>query len=326
MDQKNILVTGIGGNVGQGIIRNIRATTFPIRVIGTNVRSFSAGNHLCDAFYEVPYAYDESYIPSIQKIIKKEKIELIIPATDYEAYYLTHNLAQLSCPVAASSAETTAIYLDKYATYLHHAKYNIPFAEACEPSAYKGNFSEYILKPKKGRGSRGLHINPKDWTGFSDEEYMVQELIRGTEITTAFYVDASQNLHGYITFERELENGATNRCVVVDKYDALLEPILRKMMQYADLRGAANLQSIVTKEGEIYPFEVNCRISGTNSIRANFGFKDVQYTLEEYLYKQEPSPIQLSKGVAVRILMDVIYPDQTDFEQLSDNSASHYLY
>ena len=97
-------------------------------------------------------------------------------------------------------------------------------------------------------------------------------------------------------------------------------------MQYADLRGAANLQSIVTKEGEIYPFEVNCRISGTNSIRANFGFKDVQYTLEEYLYKQEPSPIQLSKGVAVRILMDVIYPDQTDFEQLSDNSASHYLY
>lgn len=89
MVEKRVLVTGIGGNVGQGIIRNIKATSFNIKVVGTNIDDFSAGNHLCDVFYKVPYAYDENYISTIKLIVEKETIDLILPATDFEVFYLS---------------------------------------------------------------------------------------------------------------------------------------------------------------------------------------------------------------------------------------------
>lgn len=326
MAQKKVLVTGIGGNVGQGIMRNISASDYDIFIVGTNVTTFSAGNHLCDAFYVVPYAYEEDYIRIIQRVVEKEDIDLIIPATDYEVYHLSKNRANISCPIAASEAEATAIYLDKYTTFLHHQEHQIPFAKAILPSQYQGEWEHFILKPRQGRGSRKLQINPTNWVGFSDEEYLIQDLIKGKEITCAFYVSQKNRLHGLIAFERELENGATSKCTVVDEYNGPLKVIIEKMIANTTLRGSINLQAMVTATGEIIPFEVNCRISGTNSIRSNFGFKDIEYTLQEYLYDEPLEYVSITKGAAVRIMMDVIYREETDFEKLSDNSAAFYLF
>lgn len=326
MAQKKVLVTGIGGNVGQGIMRNISASDYDIFIVGTNVTTFSAGNHLCDAFYVVPYAYEANYIDIIQKIVEKEEIDLIIPSTDYEVYHLSKHRAAISCPVAASEVVATEIYLDKYTTFLHHQQHQIPFATAVLPSAYQGEFEDCILKPRKGRGSRELHLNPTNWADFSDEDYLVQELIKGKEITCAFYISQKNRLHGLIAFERELEHGATSRCTVVDDYNGALKVIIEKMIANTTLRGAINLQAMLTAEGNIIPFEVNCRISGTNSIRSNFGFKDVEYTLQEYLYDEPLEYVSITKGAAVRVLMDVIYREETDFDKLRDNSAAFYLF
>lgn len=326
MAAKRVLVTGIGGNVGQGILRNIRSSSYDIKLVGTDIATFSSGNYMCDKTYLVPYAYDPTYVENIADIVRKEAIDLVIPSTDYEVYYLADARDRIPCPVAASEEEAARIYLDKYETFLHHDKYGIPFARSVEPSAYHGQFGEFIAKPKKGRGSRGLHFNPTDLSGFSDQEYMIQELARGEEITTAFYVTRERKLHGMITLSRSLANGSTSTCRVTTDYDAALQPILEQMIAHAPLLGSANLQSIATADGRIVPFEVNCRISGTNSIRSNFGFKDVLYTLQEYLYDQAPEAPQIIPGVAVRVLLDVIYPNQTSFDALPDNSAPHYIF
>src|SRR6187551_3122438 len=103
----NILVTGIGGVVGQGILRNIKDFDPGIRIIGTNVNPVSSGNYMCDAVYTVPYAYDDNYISAVGMICEKEKIDLIIPSTDYESYYLALNKAAFSCVVATSPSEVT---------------------------------------------------------------------------------------------------------------------------------------------------------------------------------------------------------------------------
>lgn len=326
MDRKKVLVTGIGGNVGQGIVRNIRDCAYDIDIIGCNITDFSAGNHLCDRFYKVPYAYDESYVSVINEIVLSESIDLVIPSTDYEVYYLAKNKDKINATIATSGVEASEIYLDKYLTYLHHSKNGIPFAKACLPSEYKGEFKHFIAKPRKGRGSRGLHINPADISQFSDDEYMIQEMHAGNEITTAFYVDKERNLHGAITLLRYLENGATSQCKVLFEHDAAIALILKDMIASTTLMGAANLQSIVTESGEIFPFEVNCRISGTNSIRSNFGFKDVKYTLQEYLYNEQPDQPAITSGVAVRVLMDVIYPGKDNFEDCKDRSSKFYIY
>jgi carbamoyl-phosphate synthase large subunit len=325
MDKKNVLVTGIGGNVGQGIIRNIRSLHMPINIIGSNTVEFSAGNHLCDKFYSVPFAYTPDYIEVIKTIVDIEKIDLIIPSTDYEVYYLAKNRERIACPIVASDVETTEIYLDKYKSFLHHDQHGIPFAKAFLPSEYNNEFSQTIVKPREGRGSRGLFFNPPVFSNFTDE-YMVQELFKGREITTAFYVNSRNELHGFINLERTLENGATNECRVNRNYDVQLQEILLKIIQNSKIKGSANLQSIVTDDGQIIPFEVNCRISGTNSIRSNFGFEDVRYTIEEYLYKLPLTHPKIVNGVAVRIMMDVIYKEQEDSSLLLDNSVKHFIF
>lgn len=326
MDKKRIIVTGIGGNVGQGIIRNIRATDFKIKVIGTNIDSFSSGNHLCDTFYKVPYAYDENYIQTINTIVTKEQIDLIIPSTDFEVFYLAKYQDQIPCKVVVSDFNTAFNYLDKYNTYLHFEKHNIPFATSFLPSNYNKELLDIIVKPRKGRGSRGIQINPKEYTVFSDEDYMIQEYHQGVEITTAFYVDKSQKMHGFITFERVLENGTTTHCKVVSKYNEQIEQIILNIIKVSQIKGSANLQAIVTKTGKIIPFEINCRISGTNSIRSNFGFKDVEYTLEEWLYNLKPTKPNVKNGVATRVLMDVIYTEASDFNEAKDNSSKYHIF
>ena len=326
MANKKVLVTGIGGNVGQGIIRNIRKTNFDITVVGTNIESFSAGNHLCDLFYKVPFAYEENYISEIIKIVTSEKIDLIIPSTDYEIYYLALHKGEVPCEIVVSEKETASNYLDKFLTFKHLDKNDLAFATSFLPSNYSGEFNEFILKPRKGRGSRGLKINPASIEGYSDDEYMIQELHKGPEITTAFYVNKHKKLHGFITLDRVLENGTTTHCKVVTEYDSKLKELLEKIIKVSNIRGSANLQSIVNAKGEIMPFEINCRISGTNSIRANFGFEDVKYTLEEWLYDTKLSQPKIIKGVATRVLMDVIYKNASDFSEIKDNSTNPYIY
>jgi len=326
MATKNILVTGIGGNVGQGIIRNIQSLKLDVKITGTNVLEFTAGNYLCDYFHKVPYAFHDGFIDEMIKICNQQNIDLIIPSTDFEVNFLAEHRDKFSCPIAASHHEATQIYLDKFETWVHHNKYNIPFANSVLPSKYRNEFENIILKPKKGRGSRGLHLNPTNVASFADDEYMVQELHKGDEITTAFYITKQRQLHGLITMSRTLENGATNTCKVIFEHDKKITEIIEKMIAVTPIYGAANLQSIVTADGSIIPFEVNCRISGTNSIRSNFGFKDVEYTLQEYLYGVEPSKPIVTSGVAVRVLLDVIYPNQTDSTNLIDNTTPHFIF
>jgi carbamoyl-phosphate synthase large subunit len=306
---QTILVTGIGGNVAQGVLRNVR-TAFPgIRLVGTDIRDVTAGHHFCDAAYRVPYCYAEGFAERILDICQRELVDLVIPGTDYEVVYLGRLAARLPM-ILGSSPEVAWGFVDKLTTHAWFRERGIPFAASCLPSQYEGQFEHVVVKPREGRGSRGIHIDPTDPASF-DDTYMVQKRIVGEEVTTAFYVTRRGDLHGHITLERELADGATERCSVTTAYDAQVGPLVEAMTAHFAIRGPCNIQSIVTDAGAIVPFEINCRYSGTNSIRSQFGFEDVRWGVEEYLLDQPPSPWTLRPGAAVRILMDIIYPDRT---------------
>jgi carbamoyl-phosphate synthase large subunit len=303
---KKVLVTGVGGVVGQGILRNLLREDFGIGIIGTNVTAITAGNHLCDAVHMVPYAFDPDYVPAMRALVETERVDLVIPSTDYEAYHLMRAKVQIPATIAASPADVSAMCLDKYATWQSLRAKGLPFAESYLPSEYDGRFGRTVVKPREGRGSRGIHVDPADPRGFGDD-HLIQEYLEGEELTTAFYVRRDGALHGAITFVRELEQGNTAKAEVVDRHDAELHPMIEALVAAFPFRGSCNLQARATKRG-IIPFEINCRISGTNSVRSQFGFRDVAYTVQEYLYGQVPDAPRLSRGSAIRVIMDVIYP------------------
>lgn len=320
---KNVLVTGIGGIVGQGILRNIVHLNYDISLVGTNTDLISAGNHLCRSVYQVPFSTEPNYIDVIKDISKKESIDLIIPSTDYEIFYLALAKDMLP-PIACSEAEVAKIFLNKYLTWQAFNQNNIPFAVTKLPSHNWEEFSDIIVKPAEGRGSRNIFINPKNPRDFSDE-YIIQKLYKGTEITTAFYITRDGEFLGQITMERTLASGATNQCSVTFDYDEKIEAIIIKILQTFNIRGAINIQSIVTLERDIIPFEINARISGTNSIRSQFGFEDVRYTIEEYLFNKKPAKPIIRRGSAIRILMDLIYPDVL-LDKIKNKNVHYYLY
>lgn len=320
---KTVLVTGIGGNVGQGILRNIQSYKYDITLIGTNTEAVSGGNHLCDKTYIVPFSSSTDYVPAMKRICKKENVNLIIPSTDFEMYFLAVAADQLP-PIAGSDSKIAKIFLNKYQTWLEFNKSSIPFAQTSLPSQYNDGFGEIILKPAEGRGSRDIHINPSNPKDYSDD-YVIQKLYKGQEITTAFYVTKKGELLGQITFKRSLNNGATNICEVTFDFDKNIQNLIEKIISKYKIVGSCNLQAIVDAEGNIWPFELNCRISGTNSIRGQFGFEDVKYTIEECLYNKTPEKLVIKKGSAVRILMDVIYPD-TGLEDIKDKNTKNYIF
>jgi carbamoyl-phosphate synthase large subunit len=300
------MVTGIGGVVGQGILRNLRSLDHEIAVHGTDVRQVTAGNHLCDTVHALPYAFDPGYVDAVVALVGALDVDLIIPSTDYEAFFLARDASRIGTTIAASPPEVSAICLDKYRTYQAFSSCGIPFAQSSLPSAYDGRFPRVIVKPREGRGSRGIHVDPVQPAAF-DDSHVVQRYLEGPELTTTFYVTRTGVLHGLITFERELEAGSTSRCEVTREHDAAIHALVERMLGHFPFRGSCNLQCRVTTNGVI-PFEVNCRISGTNSIRSQLGFPDVAYTVEEYLFDRAPARPLVRDGCAIRVTHDVVYP------------------
>lgn len=321
---KTVLVTGIGGNVGQGILRNIIHCQYKVKIVGVDTLSVSAGNHLCDAVYSVPHSSESSYISVMKRICENENIDLIIPSSDIETYHLAlahHTLPQLS----TSAVDVAWTFYNKLKTWESFSRLSLPFAETILPSKYQSNFTSYIVKPITGRGSKDVYINPKFPKNYSDE-YVIQKLYQGTEITTAFYVTKQRKLHGFITFTRTLQNGMTQTCEVTTKYNAELDYLLKKIIMCFDIKGSCNIQSIVEdRSGKIIPFEVNGRISGTNSIRSQFGFEDVRYTLDEYLFGRPPQTPHIANGSAIRMMTDIIYPNKK-LNEIKNNRDNHYLF
>ena len=142
---KTILVTGIGGNVGQGILRNVIAMNFNIKIIGVDISPFTAGNHLCSKTYAVPYSSEDNYIPVIGKIIIDEEVDLVFPSTDYEVYFLSKFKDKLKAVIVASDAIVAKTYLDKYSTYKYLSKNNILFAKSWLPEDYDFFPATYML-------------------------------------------------------------------------------------------------------------------------------------------------------------------------------------
>ncbi len=316
---KSVLVTGVGGMVGQGILRNIRSLDQNISLHGSDIRAVSAGNHLCDSTYVLPYAYDPAYIPAIARLVSDHGIDLIVPSTDYECYFLAKHAAETGTTIAASPAEVSAICLDKFKTHEAFKAHGIPFADSVLPSSHQQRHSRVVVKPREGRGSRNIHVDPVN-PGSFDDSFVVQEYLDGPELTTTFYVDRCGRLHGHITLVRELESGSTSRCEVTKQHDQEIQALVERMIANLAFRGSCNLQSRATSAGVI-PFEVNCRISGTNSIRSQLGFPDVAYTIDEYLNDRAPEAPRVTGGCAIRMTHDIIYPELSldDVRDCHDN-------
>lgn len=315
----NILVTGAGAVLGQGIIRLLQVSAFDKKIFTTDPEPRSAGHYLSDHALTVPMAKDPNYIARIEALVEKHQIDFILVGTDVElpifAKYKEHFFSKFNCRVIVSSEEVVAIANDKYLTAEFLRKNGFPF-----PYSVMANNKEGLLeiaekfgfplfaKPVDGARSMGLKKIENEQELLElynpDSNLVVQQYLPDDlgEFTTGCTV-VNGECKAIVTLRRDLKDGNTYRAYIDDqtsKYDKTIKEIAEVLKP----DGPVNFQFRVV-DGQPIVFEINGRYSGTTPIRQFFGYNEVEALLKYHLFGEEIVMPELKEGMVMRMWADL---------------------
>jgi len=327
----NVLILGVGGNVGQGIIKALRNSNLKAQIHGACISPYSAGLYMCDKQIISPYATDGLFIEWLVTYCRKYNINVVLSGVE-------EVLKELSCykifleketnaKIIVSNKETFDICLDKYQTIkwledngLNHPKtYKLSEINTFDECVKKlGTIS--ISKPIHGKGSIGVSKinNENDFLKLKEKkssEMILQEYLGNdaSEYTSAVYCDRAGKIRGSIIFKRTLFSGTTYKAEIVENKKG--ENYITELVSKLKPTGPCNIQFRMHNNKPVC-FEINLRFSGTTPVRAHFGFNDVEFALRNLVLneKQNDLPI-VTKGVMLRYWNE-IYPEESTLTNL----------
>src|SRR2546426_5373792 len=101
MTPHRVLVTGIGGNVGQGVLKSLRASRHKaFHIIGIDMEALSAGFSLADSYYRTPRTGDPTFRSALGAIARKERPEAIYVCSPSELEYFGSHKDELERELA----------------------------------------------------------------------------------------------------------------------------------------------------------------------------------------------------------------------------------
>ena len=119
-----VLVTSVGGNVGQGIVKALRAAKQTFHIVGLDMEPLSAGFSFVDAYYTVPRSGAPGFVERLKEIHGLEQFEAIYVCSHAELDYFSSQRAELEhglgASVFANPPEVVAIGRDKLRTASGH--------------------------------------------------------------------------------------------------------------------------------------------------------------------------------------------------------------
>ena len=314
MKKLRILVTGVGGDIAQSILKCIHDSTYEYFIVGCDIDKYSAGRLVVDEFKISPKVLDEdNYKKFISDTINQFSIEYIIPTSEFEIKYFNKYRLEFQAKNIYVLINNTFIldtFLDKYKTAKYLEEHNLPFPASYLLEEFQNQLKlPVLIKPRVGCGSKGifkvrtlseLELYKKTLQDAIVQEYLDNEL---EEYTTGVF--SSNNDVYSITFKRTLGFGGLSKIVEIsddDKINILAKTIAQK----CKLKGAINLQS--RKRGDNYViFEINPRFSSTVYFRHYFGFTDVIWWLEAIMNKKINYQPKYIRGVGVRTSNEVFF-------------------
>jgi len=318
MSEKAILVTGVGGDIGQSIVKclkDCRANRM-IKIVGCDIDRYAASREEVDSFLEAPSANRvDKYIEFINSIVKKEKIDYLIPTTEQEIIVLDKQRASFDggCKLLINSPYIINTFFDKYATAEFLRSNGLLCPRTYRIEDYSGELDfPLIFKPRFGYGGKGLIIahdkEELDFLKKRRKDFVIQEMAGGIkEEYTACVFSDGQDIHS-IGFKRSLGYGSLSKIAELSNDAALLD-LAKKIACAIDLRGSVNIQAQKTAKGYMV-FEINPRFSSTVYIRHYFGFRDVEWWLNLYERREIRYTLQYQSGVGVRKLGEIFFECQ----------------
>jgi len=301
----NILVSGASGIVGYGILKSLKGH----KLIGTTIYDFSPAQGFCDVVEKILPTNDPKYIDNLCEIIKKHKVDLIIPSIECDMYKWNdeREVLNLTYPLLNNGSLINVCW-DKWVFYLKfkESKYAIPTELGIQFNSF--NFP-FLLKPIHGFGSKGIIkiINKNDLdVRYKATQYITQSIIGSDEeeYTVSGFFDKDSNMIDYFPLRRKLSKaGFTEQAVVEDRG---FKDVLIELAEIFKPIGPTNFQ--FRFDGDTPKLlEINPRISSATSIRAAFGYNETEMSISYFLKNKLPLVCKKPIGrKAIRYTEDLI--------------------
>ena len=288
----NIAVTGVGGGVGQNIIKSLEYSDY--NVVALDADHLAAGLYISKTAYLIPYANNDNYIPKLLEICKNENISLLFPGSEPELMPLSlnrHLFDKIGTKVVVSRPEVIIISENIQLAFEHlmRSGVNVPITFLAEKFNPNKESYPFVLRQKVG-GARSKNAylirNSIEWEAAlkkieSDiSSYIIMEYIEGDEYTCGS-INLNGSCEGVIVMRRILRGGETYKCFTI-KND-IIEEEVRKILEVIKPFGAFTVE-LKLKDGKPYVFEVIARCSGTTAARACSGFNEPKM-IADYLLK-----------------------------------------
>ena len=165
----NILVTGAGAVLGQGILRSLQEYLNDFIIHTADPDHRSSGHWLGNKAHTVKMSNDHDYLNSIENIIQTEKIDIVLIGTDTELPIFSNNKKVLEekygVIIVVSDSKVIDIANDKFLTanFLKNNGSHFPISYMSYDQdgislLKKQNNYPYIAKPMDGARSKGVEI------------------------------------------------------------------------------------------------------------------------------------------------------------------------
>ena len=318
---KNILVTGASGIIGYGILRSLKRSQKKLKLIGTTIYDDSVAEGFCDIFEQAPQTAGDDYIDWLLNTINKHKIDLIIPGIEADMYKWVDHIPELErtgVKIVLNKSELISLCKDKWTFYEELKKINSPYSiDSSLVSDYdvlvKEFGSPFLLKPRKGHGSKGIVKVDSIDTFLKHAKdiglvLMAQPIVgnEDEEFTSSAFCDGKGGFYASMTLKRKLSReGFTEKAEVVLETGEINTAILA-LCEYLKPVGPTNFQ-FRKQEGVLKLLEINPRISSSTSIRAAFGYSESEMAVDYYLRNKIPVQPVIRPGKAVRYSEDLIF-------------------
>lgn len=326
MKDVNVILTCAGGLESVGKIESLKSVKERnVTVIGTDMVPGTPGSYIADKFYTVPSGNSSEYIDSMLKIAEKENVDVILPASQNEILSLSKNKAlfeDTGTIIACSDHVSIKTASDKGLLYEFLKKNNLPFPNFFNISSldqFKQSIHRLgypnkpvVMKPRVSSGSRGFRIikddiDEKDFMlsqkpanniyiklcdierVFQDGEFpnlVLSEYLPGKEYSTDVL---AKNGDALIIVPRIRDRTMHGISIVgtVEK-NSEIEKIVKLIVKAFNFNYNVNIQLKGSENGNLIPYEINPRISGTIAAATGAGANLIYYGVKLALKEEIP--------------------------------------
>ncbi len=339
-----VLVTGVGGAaVGNQVLKALRLAQRKYGLVIADANPDSLKVAQVEPARVLPPASDPRYLDEIVRICREERVQILIPGSEPELKLLIRcreRLRTLGVLLLTNDPHVVELCMDKMATYRFLTTHGIPAPRSLlvekEGDIRMPADFPLVLKPvRESGGSKNVFIAQQEDELFFFARYLlrntdavlIQEYV-GTpaeEYTVGILSGFDGKLLGSIALRRLISDALSTRLTIpnctgrkelgpkltissgfshgiIDEFRHVREKC-EGIAAALGSRGPLNIQCRVVN-GEVMPFEINPRFSGSTSIRALVGFNEPDLLIRREFLGEHCSQPQFRKAVILRSLKE----------------------